>query len=101
MRLAMVDFGLPEPQVQVPVHTAEGLRHADLGYPELRLLFEYQGDQHRTDRNQWLEDLTRVQLFEDAGYRTMLIGADDVTDRTLPALIARIIRARETSRKSR
>lgn len=96
LRLAIVESGLPEPEVQVPVRTAQGLRHSDLGYSELKLLFEYQGDHHRTDRKQWLEDLTRIQLFEDAGYRTMLIGADDVTRRNLPALLARITRARET-----
>lgn len=93
LRLAIIDAGLPEPDVQVPVLTADGWRHADLGYPDRGLLFEYQGDHHRTDRAQWLEDLTRVQLFEDAGKRVMLIGADDVRPRNLPRLIARIRRA--------
>ncbi|MGM7677366.1 hypothetical protein [Microbacterium sp. A94] len=93
LRLAMVAHGLPEPDVQVPVMTAEGLRHADLGYPVLKLLFEYQGDYHRTDRKQWLEDLTRVQLFEDAGYRPMLIGADDLRPTRVAALMSRIRRA--------
>lgn len=93
LRLAMVEFGLPEPDVQVPVMTAAGVRHSDLGYPAAKLLFEYQGDYHRTDRKQWLEDLTRTQLFEDAGYRVMLVGADDVTPRNVAALITRIRRA--------
>ena len=72
--------------------TAAGLRHADLGYPDARLLIEYHGDQHRTDRAQWLEDLTRRQLFEDAGYRVMEVGAADLTP-NCHALAARVRRA--------
>lgn len=100
LRIGLVDHGLPEPEVQVPVMTADGLRHADLGYPEARLLLEYQGDQHRTDRQQWLADLTRVQLFEDAGFHTILVGYADTHPQMSP-LASRIrralVRARETS----
>lgn len=92
LRLGLVACGLPEPDVQVPVMTSAGLRHADLGYPDARLLIEYQGDQHRTDRAQWLEDLTRRQLFEDAGYRLMEVGAADLTP-NCHALAARVRRA--------
>jgi hypothetical protein len=92
LRLGLVDHGLPEPELQVPVHTAEGERHADAGYPEQRVLLEYQGDHHRTDRRQWLSDLTRIQLFEDAGYRTILVGRDDVHP-SCAALAARVRRA--------
>jgi len=92
LRLGLVAHGLPEPEVQLPVMTADGLRHADLGYREARVLLEYQGDHHRVDRGQWLEDLRRVQLFQDAGYRPMLVGAKDLGD-GLPALAARVRRA--------
>jgi very-short-patch-repair endonuclease len=91
LRLALVDGGLPEPEVQVPVRTSEGMLHADLGYRRERLLLEYQGDEHRTSRRRWLRDLTRRQLFEDAGYRLIEVGADDVDD---PApLVGRVRRA--------
>lgn len=78
LRLGLVACGLPEPSVEVPVMTSAGLRHADLGYPEERVLLEYHGDQHRTERRQWLEDVTRRQLFEDAGYTVIEVAADDV-----------------------
>ncbi|MGP3535098.1 hypothetical protein ACTU3I_09915 [Microbacterium sp. RD1] len=90
-RMALILHGLPEPVVQLPVDTVAGRRHSDPGYPGVRLLIEYQGDHHRTSRAQWREDLTRLQLFEDAGYRTI-----QVTDDLWPdprALIARIARA--------
>ena len=83
----------------MPVETAEGRRHADLGYPSRKLLIEYQGEEHRSSRKRWLGDLTRVQLFQDAGYEVFLIGADDV-DPDCSALAARVRRAlsRETAR---
>lgn len=92
LRLGLLECGLPEPDVQVPVQTAAGIRHADLGYPGARLLIEYQGDHHRTDRTQWLDDLTRRQLFEDAGYRVILVGAADLEPHC-SALAMRIRRA--------
>lgn len=91
LRLILVTGGLREPEVQLAVHTAHGIRHADLGYREARLLIEYQGDEHRTSRRRWLEDLTRRQLFEDAGYRLIEVGAGDLADEA--ALVARIRRA--------
>ncbi|OAZ38946.1 hypothetical protein CBF90_08690 [Microbacterium sp. AISO3] len=92
LRVALVDAGIPEPQVQVAVRTAAGVRHADLGWPEQRVLLEYQGDEHRSSRRRWLEDLTRVQLLEDAGYRVILVGSADLDDGA-GALAARIRRA--------
>ncbi len=98
-RLGLVAHGLPEPEVQVRVETAEGPRHADLGYPKQKLLIEYQGEEHRTSRRRWLSDLTRVQLLQDAGYEVFLIGADDI-EPDCSALAGRVGRAlgRETAR---
>lgn len=100
LRLALVARGLPEPEVQAPVMTAVGLRHADLGYLSARLLIEYQGDHHRTSREQWLEDMNRQQLFEDAGYKVIAVGANEfdddclaLTDRIRRALAGRTLRA--------
>lgn len=92
LRLALVDRGLPEPGIQVPVQTSAGIRHADLGYAEARVLIEYQGDHHRTQRRQWLEDLTRRQLFEEAGYRVFEVGIDAFDDDCY-ALAQRVRRA--------
>ncbi|WP_396641555.1 hypothetical protein [Microbacterium sp.] len=91
LRLLLVAGGLPEPEVQCAVITAQGIRHADLGYRDARLLIEYQGDDHRISRKRWLEDLTRRQLFEDAGYRVIELGADDLVNEL--ALVERIRRA--------
>ncbi|MGL3151299.1 DUF559 domain-containing protein [Microbacterium sp. A82] len=93
LRLALIAGGLPEPEVQLEVRTSRGMLHGDLGYRKERLIIEYQGDEHRTSRARWLKDLTRVQLLEDAGYRVILVGADDLRDgaRDLIERIRRIL----------
>jgi hypothetical protein len=93
LRVGLTEFGLPEPEIQLPIATAQGVRHSDLGYRRGRLLLEYQGDHHRTSRRQWLDDLTRVQLFEEAGYRVVLVGDADVYPdcRALAARVARLL----------
>lgn len=92
LRLGLVDHGLPEPVTQFAVQTAAGIQHADLGYPEAGLLLEYLGDHHRTDRSQWLADITRRQLFEDAGFRVIEAAAADLAPDIGP-LVARVRRA--------
>jgi hypothetical protein len=96
LRLGLVEAGLPEPVVHVPVATADGVRHGDLGYPDARILLEYQGDEHRVSRRRWLSDLTRIQLFQDAGWWAILVGADDLhpTCRPLAQRVRRALRAR-------
>lgn len=92
LRLALVADGLPEPAVQPTIRTAAGDRHPDLGYRAERLLLEYLGDGHRQSAARWRDDLTRVQLFEDAGWRVMLIGYGDV-EPDPGALVERVRRA--------
>lgn len=97
VRLGLVAARLPEPSVQPVIVTADGDRHPDLGYVEERLLIEYLGDVHRLDAQTWRADLTRVQLFEDAGYRVILAGADQLTSEGLRDLASRVRRALRNS----
>lgn len=48
-RLAVVDAGFPEPELNVDVHDADGvfLGRVDMAWPEFRIAFEYDGDHHR------------------------------------------------------
>ena len=93
LRLGLVAARLPEPVVQPAISTSAGLRHPDLGYLAERTLIEYLGDVHRTDRDTWRKDLTRVQLFEDAGYRVILAGADDIVPGAMRDFAERVRRA--------
>jgi Protein of unknown function (DUF559) len=80
-RLIMLRAGLPEPQLNLDVRhpvTGEWLAQPDFVWPELRVIAEFDGDHHRTDRAQWQADIVRKRLLEDAGWRVITYTADDV-----------------------
>ncbi|WP_454049655.1 hypothetical protein [Cellulomonas sp. Marseille-Q8402] len=80
LRLALVDSGLPCPEVNRPVLDGAGRFVAlpDLSYPEQRVGIEYDGDVHRTDATTWRRDVARRQALEHLGWRLITCTADDV-----------------------
>jgi hypothetical protein len=90
LRVIIVLAGLPEPECNFEVFDEDGrfLARGDLAYPEYKLLLEYQGDQHRTDRAQWRSDIRRTGRLEDAGWQVLQFTDDDLRDPA--ALVARI-----------
>lgn len=75
VRLAILDAGLPEPEVNVEVYTADGVfvGRADLLYRRYRLAVEYDGDHHRVDTTQYDRDAGRMDDFAAAGWRVVRI----------------------------
>lgn len=69
-RLVFASWGLPEPELNVNVYDEFGqfLGRADFLWRNRRVLAEYDGDQHRTDRAHWLGDRARRLLFEAVGW---------------------------------
>lgn len=63
-RLAIVDAGFPEPELNVDVRDAAGLLlgRVDMAWPELRIAFEYDGDHHR-ERDVFHHDQRRDNGF--------------------------------------
>jgi hypothetical protein len=91
LRLAIVDAGLPEPDVNVDVRDTKGrfLGRADLVYRLWRVIVEYDGDQHRTSTRQFDRDVLRLEGFARAGWTVVrVVGRSFLADR--PACIARI-----------
>jgi len=83
-RLLMVRAGLAEPELNVDIlddETGEWLARSDFVWREQRVVVEYEGDHHRTDSAQWRADIARRRLLEEAGWRVILITADDVLRR--------------------
>ncbi len=76
LRLAIVRAGLPEPEVNVNIHDAEGrfLGRADLVYRRWRVIVEYDGDQHRTDTRQFDRDVLRLEGFATAGWTVVRVS---------------------------
>jgi len=79
-RLLLVDAGLPEPFTNYVITDAEGnfLARVDLAWPRLRACVEYEGDGHRTDRDQFRKDITRRERLEDHGWRVIRITDADL-----------------------
>lgn len=89
-RLLLVHAGLPEPLVGHPTPVAGGrVLHPDLKWPHWRILLEYEGDGHRTSREQWRRDITRKGDFEAAGWLVIRVTSDDLFD-DREAFIARV-----------
>lgn len=92
LRVIIVLAGLPEPLCNYNVFDSTGrfVARADLAYPQFRLLLEYQGDQHRTDRAQWRRDIRRLGEVEDEQWQVLQFTDDDV--RAPVQLVTRIER---------
>ena len=80
LRLALVDAGLPEPELQVRVDA--GNPHspaADLGYRRRRIGIQYDGGHHLT-REQQSRDNRRDACFHSAGWQYFKFNADDLAN---------------------
>jgi hypothetical protein len=90
LRLLLIDAGLPRPETQIPVLSLDGvpLAYLDLGWEENMVAVEYDGDQHRTDRRQYVKDIQRIEMLERMGWIVVRVVAED-----RPANIVRRVRA--------
>ncbi|MET4158872.1 hypothetical protein [Agromyces sp. PvR057] len=100
LRLHIIGAGLPRPVAAHVVRDAYGraVATADLAFVEHRVLLEYEGDHHRTDRGQWAHDLDRFNRLQGLGWICFRIGAaqfarpDEVVAVVAHALAARASR---------
>ncbi|MCM6762929.1 DUF559 domain-containing protein [Rathayibacter sp. ZW T2_19] len=76
LRLVLVTAGLPEPELQVELFDALGkIGRVDLLYRKWRVVVEYEGDHHRTDRAQWDRDLIRYERLAAAGWTVVRVAS--------------------------
>ena len=77
LRLALVDAGLGEPALQVPIDPADPSSPvADLAYPELRLALQYDGAHHRTPEQQARDARRERYCLERAWLPVRVTAAD-------------------------
>jgi hypothetical protein len=99
LRLLLVDAGFPTPTTQIPVHRNWRLIGVlDMGWEDHLVAVEYDGDQHRADRRQFVRDIDRIAAMEDLGWVVIRVVAEhrpqDIIDRVARAL-ARATRHRD------
>ncbi|GAB3538260.1 hypothetical protein GCM10027403_24220 [Arthrobacter tecti] len=75
LRLALVDAGLPEPKLNVPISDEAGNEHhqPDLSYPEYRVGIEYEGSGH-SDPEQVARDIARAERYGRLGWAEVRIS---------------------------
>jgi hypothetical protein len=78
LRLLLIDNGFPIPETQIPVLDG-GLPFAflDMGWRHIQLAVEYDGDQHRTDRPQYVKDMRRHPRIAKRGWEVIRVIAED------------------------
>jgi AbiEi antitoxin C-terminal domain/Protein of unknown function (DUF559) len=79
LRLALIDGGLPVPETQIPIVDEDGLpfAFADMGWRAINLAVEYDGDQHRTSRTQYVKDIRRIPKMEKRGWEVIRVINED------------------------
>ena len=103
LRLLLIDEGFPIPTTQIPVHINFQLfAMLDMGWEEFRVAAEYDGDQHRTDRREYVRGERRQRKLPQLGWLSVKVIAedrpDDVIDRVDRALRSRGWRGTLTAR---
>ncbi len=85
LRLLYIDGGLPKPTTQIPIFGEAGnlLRTVDMGWEEFKVLSEYDGDQHRTDRSQYVKDMRIIPKIERLGWIVLRVIKEDRREDTL------------------
>ncbi len=94
LRLLLIDAKLPVPTTQIPVHENWRLVGIlDMGWEKYQVAVEYDGDQHRTDRRQYVRDQRRLRKLKALGWIIIRVIAEDspedVIRRVRAALAAR------------
>lgn len=95
LRVILIRAGLPRPQTQIPVY--DGYRKPfaflDMGWPEVKVAAEYDGDLHRTDPIRWRKDAKRHERLQRCGWIVVRVLAGDrefdVIERVRSALARR------------
>jgi very-short-patch-repair endonuclease len=79
LRVLLMQAGLPRPRTQIPVYDeiSDIVVYLDMGWEEIKVAVEYDGDQHRNDRRQYTWDIRRLEMAERLGWIVIRVVAGD------------------------
>ena len=83
LRLLMIRAGYPRPQTQIPVLSADGCRryYLDMGWEDMKLAVEYDGEQHRVDPIQFAYDIQRSEDLDELGWTRIRVVQGETVKR--------------------
>ncbi len=92
LRLLLLRAGFPRPQTQIAVRNEWGWPEAylDMGWEEIKVAVEYDGDHHRSNRAQYVKDIRRLEMLEGNAWIVVRVVAEDRPD----DIIRRVAQAR-------
>jgi very-short-patch-repair endonuclease len=79
LRVVLIQAGLPRPQTQIPVLNEFGdtVAYLDMGWDDVKVAVEYDGDHHRRDRRQYTWDVRRLEILKRLGWIIVRVVAGD------------------------
>lgn len=77
LRLDLIDAGFPRPQTQIPVARPGGRwYYLDMGWSDIQVAVEYDGEHHRTSRTAYTIDAERQDYLMSLGWLVVRVLAD-------------------------
>ncbi|OBG97839.1 type IV toxin-antitoxin system AbiEi family antitoxin [Mycobacterium sp. E3247] len=95
LRLLLIENDFPRPQTQIAVRNEWGWAEAylDMGWEDVKVAVEYDGDQHRSSRYHYVRDIRRLEKLERRyGWIVVRVVAEDHPD----DIVRRVCEARAT-----
>jgi len=85
LRLLLVEAGFPPPRTQIPVISPDGRRryYLDMGWEDVKVAVEYDGDHHRSDPAQFAGDIRRLADIDELGWSLVRVVARSSRDDVL------------------
>jgi hypothetical protein len=80
--------GLPEAECNPTINGVRRSGRVGLLFRSFRVIIEYEGDQHRTDPQQWHKDIDRQEDFGGVGYLTVRVTKEHA--RQLRLVVGRV-----------
>jgi hypothetical protein len=79
LRLLLIDAGFPRPRTQIPVLGPDGYPRyfLDMGREDFMVAVEYDGEQHRLDRNVYRDHIIRSEYVAGKDWRRVRVIAGD------------------------
>lgn len=93
-RLDAAAAGLPDAELDVEIHGADGRRIGitEFVYRPFRVLVEIEGDHHRTSRAQWNRDIEKYAAYVAAGWEVVRLTSAHVRGGRAPAIVGAALR---------
>jgi hypothetical protein len=95
LRLLAVRAGFPRPRTQIPVYDEYGVLAGvfDMGWEDVKVAADYEGEQHRTDRGRFNRDIRKAETVTRLGWTdirvTCMDGEADIIKRISAAGVPR------------